>query len=1061
MAIRETAAIVPTTLNLRHSAKDAVQLAIQLESELREPLRVISLLADWSEHRQLAITAAYKVVDETAIFADATLGAVVVTLPASTSETINRDLHVKKTDVLANAVTITAQPGDLIDGNASVAIVTQGQSYHLLADGLGNWRILSTIAAASSGGLAVPATAAPIIVNFTAAAVGTSVKYAREDHRHLLDRTIIATGSDVWTGAHAWSPTANTAPITINKTASLTSAGLFRVLDTDGSPLVVADNIGRAGINCEPDAFLSIVGGALAPPILTNLFAWYRADSITTLSSGDIVPTWQDSSGNGNHLTAHGITSVGVNTPAMRPKWFPAGNAKAIPNLPSVSFEGDDIPDQIGYFTFDTGTIPLTVTAGWTIFLIWRDWFANSAASRILGVANTDLNDNFIYIKTTSSGGGLQQAATEQATGELFFSNNVAHTEGADTEVLAFRCAAGAGTLRAWVDGTLAPSTGNGGGPYARTSDVFFRYMGANERGVNSWTGTYNKSLVEMLIYNTALSDADVATVNTYLAARVAGSTTVTTYDLTRWRSAVGTVLSRIDAAGQFGFGGAPAYPIDVLFATAQQRLGVDTSNYFTTTVGATGIVTFNAVGAGQSFVFSDAVSAVGLSIWNAANTFKVTFDLASITADRVVTFPDATGTFGLLERAQTWTAVNTYSAQDVHNAGVSLGTSGILQSAVAKTGTTPGCTIRNSIALGVNNPLLSVQRWTGSAYEENFQVTAMGPSGGSNKRIRVLYDASNYFEVSVNSGGTVTQTAVGTIGGMSFAMSGTCQFGGSTTTFASPATFGNTITYQNTAHTSSVAAASLAYTFDTSAARTGGVAAYKFSDNAAEIISFYPALVDSKVDLQATVLTAPVVNAKFDATHYIQLAATGSAEQTILLPTGTSLSIDKAVLFKSQVASSSIAFRRSDLGTGTYGASFDLTSTTVTLNTNHDPAQVQGGLVVQQVAAGSAGSKIFRVSNNAALVSISCDQNGDVDLGASGKKMSLFGVAAVIQPAGALQAALTNSTGGSQDGTLVDVATAGLADPAKINSNFTDVYALLDAMRTAMVNLGSMKGAA
>jgi hypothetical protein len=79
----------------------------------------------------------------------------------------------------------------------------------------------------------------------------------------------------------------------------------------------------------------------------------------------------------------------------------------------------------------------------------------------------------------------------------------------------------------------------------------------------------------------------------------------------------------------------------------------------------------------------------------------------------------------------------------------------------------------------------------------------------------------------------------------------------------------------------------------------------------------------------------------------------------------------------------------------------------------------------------------------------------------ATGQKLGFWNVAPVIQPAAALQAAITNSTGGTQNGTLVDVTTLGLADPAKCNDNFTDIYALLDAMRTALVATGIMKGSA
>ncbi len=76
-------------------------------------------------------------------------------------------------------------------------------------------------------------------------------------------------------------------------------------------------------------------------------------------------------------------------------------------------------------------------------------------------------------------------------------------------------------------------------------------------------------------------------------------------------------------------------------------------------------------------------------------------------------------------------------------------------------------------------------------------------------------------------------------------------------------------------------------------------------------------------------------------------------------------------------------------------------------------------------------------------------------------QKVGFWNTTPVVQPSGAAQAALTNSTGGTGDGTLEDVTTTGLADPAKVNNNFTEVYTLLNAIRTALVNIGLMKGAA
>lgn len=52
---------------------------------------------------------------------------------------------------------------------------------------------------------------------------------------------------------------------------------------------------------------------------------------------------------------------------------------------------------------------------------------------------------------------------------------------------------------------------------------------------------------------------------------------------------------------------------------------------------------------------------------------------------------------------------------------------------------------------------------------------------------------------------------------------------------------------------------------------------------------------------------------------------------------------------------------------------------------------------------------------------------------------------------------ALTDSTGGTANTTLVDVTTAGLADPAKCNDNFADLTAQVNALRTTLRSLGAM----
>jgi parallel beta-helix repeat protein len=95
----------------------------------------------------------------------------------------------------------------------------------------------------------------------------------------------------------------------------------------------------------------------------------------------------------------------------------------------------------------------------------------------------------------------------------------------------------------------------------------------------------------------------------------------------------------------------------------------------------------------------------------------------------------------------------------------------------------------------------------------------------------------------------------------------------------------------------------------------------------------------------------------------------------------------------------------------------------------------------------GSGGAVILRDnSNNARVI-------------ANGTGLGFFGATAIAQPSGANQAALTNSTGGTRDGTLADVGAT--YNQATLNNNFTDLHVLVNEIRTALVNLGLMKGSA
>ncbi len=131
------------------------------------------------------------------------------------------------------------------------------------------------------------------------------------------------------------------------------------------------------------------------------------------------------------------------------------------------------------------------------------------------------------------------------------------------------------------------------------------------------------------------------------------------------------------------------------------------------------------------------------------------------------------------------------------------------------------------------------------------------------------------------------------------------------------------------------------------------------------------------------------------------------------------------------------------------------------------------GGFIVRVTPAGSTGTALNAYTTAMTLAAdltltladtfnfVLNATTGTKIATATSQKLGFWNATPIIQPAAAGQAALTNSTGGTGDGTLEDVTTSTLADPAKCNNNFTELFTLTNAIRTALVNSGIMKGAA
>jgi len=76
------------------------------------------------------------------ILVNASGGAITINLPAS-SGAFGREYIIKRTDAtITNAVNITANGTDTIDGQATVSLTAQYQSFTIISDGAGHWYII-------------------------------------------------------------------------------------------------------------------------------------------------------------------------------------------------------------------------------------------------------------------------------------------------------------------------------------------------------------------------------------------------------------------------------------------------------------------------------------------------------------------------------------------------------------------------------------------------------------------------------------------------------------------------------------------------------------------------------------------------------------------------------------------------------------------------------------------------------------------------------------------------------------------------------------------------------
>lgn len=132
--------------------------------------------------------------------------------------------------------------------------------------------------------------------------------------------------------------------------------------------------------------------------------------------------------------------------------------------------------------------------------------------------------------------------------------------------------------------------------------------------------------------------------------------------------------------------------------ATGTVALTADKLSVFAATTSAelAGVISDeNGFSSGEKLIFAAGTLAI-----TSTKTLTATNSLTlSGTDSTTMTFPTTNATIARTDAAQTFTGVQTFSAQDVHTLGIDLSTSGVITSQVANSGTNAGLTYQPSVA--------------------------------------------------------------------------------------------------------------------------------------------------------------------------------------------------------------------------------------------------------------------------------------------------------------------------------------------------------------------------
>jgi hypothetical protein len=233
---------------------------------------------------------------------------------------------------------------------------------------------------------------------------------------------------------------------------------------------------------------------AAAPNALDGLVVWLRADT-AAFSQGQAVPTWQDSSGSGNHATQP--------TVSQRPTFTP----DAINGLPALSFNR---PARQQLFLPTASFNGMNDLSNFTFLAVarWTGGVQSGLFGGYRGSNNSNVGSSVFEI--SNSGGGLRLRLPSSI--ESTVSGAVTQTQ---WHLLGAAMDQPAAKARIFRDGaTISETNGNTG------TSLLANFQRLPVGSSFDDTRTFGGQIAEVLVYNRSLSPLERASLERHLAAK-------------------------------------------------------------------------------------------------------------------------------------------------------------------------------------------------------------------------------------------------------------------------------------------------------------------------------------------------------------------------------------------------------------------------------------------------------------------------------------------------------------------------------------------------------------